>query len=428
MGRTVLTSSSSRTLDGPLAAALYVCAVTITAVLVCASGSAGEATAPFFNARKHQAEYVGPGREERPPSDLHEIEIGYFGPSDPDDPRAGDMWRAAELAVADANAEGGVRGKPIRLVTAWSGNPWQAAVKQLTDLVFVRKVWAIVGGADSASSHLAEQVVAKANVPLVCPVSSDKTVNLANVPWTFAVVPGDQLLAPLLVDAMAQQLAPRRLARLTTDDHDSRMFSRELDHALQKRQMAVAFDFVLPAASPDFSDAIARAVGADPDAVMVIANTEDSARLVKSLRVSGFQGLLVGGPGMGRRAFLNAAGGAGEGAIFPLLFDAGQSPKNEFVTRFRKAHGCEPDFAAAHTYDAVRLTVEAIRVGGLNRARIRDAIAGLSPWNGVSGRITWDGLGSNTRSAQVGTIREGCFQVAPKPLAPPSSPPRSAEP
>jgi branched-chain amino acid transport system substrate-binding protein len=397
-------------------------------MLLCTSGSAGEATAPFFNARKHRAEYVGPGREEPPPADLREIEIGYFGPSDPSDPRAGDMWRAAELAVADANAEGGVRGKPIRLVTAWSGNPWQAAVKQLTDLVFVRKVWAIVGGADSASSHLAEQVVAKANVPLVCPVSSDKTVNLANVPWTFAVVPGDQLLAPLLVDAMVPQLELRRLARLMTDDHDSRMFSREMDHALQKRQIAVAFDFVVPAATPDFSDSITRAIESHADVILLVANAEDSARLIKSLRSSGFEGLVVGGPSMGRRAFLSAAGGAGQGAIFPLLFDAGESPGNEFVARFKKVQGCEPDFTAAHTYDAVRLTVEAIRVAGLNRARIRDAIAGLSPWNGVSGRITWDGLGSNTRSAEVGTIREGCFQVAPKPLAPTSSPPRSAEP
>lgn len=138
--------------------------------------------APFFNARQHTSEYVGPGRDLPPPAEAAEVTIGYFGPRDPLDPLAGDMWRAAEMAVAEVNARGGYQGKPYRLITAWSENPWASAVRQLAELVFQRRVWAIVGGADSATTHLAEQIVAKAHVPLVSPVSTDKTVNLTNVP------------------------------------------------------------------------------------------------------------------------------------------------------------------------------------------------------------------------------------------------------
>jgi branched-chain amino acid transport system substrate-binding protein len=45
--------------------------------------------------------------------------------------------------------------------------------------------------------------------------------------------------------------------------------------------------------------------------------------------------------------------------------------------------------------------VAAIRKTGLNRARLRDAIQALSPYQGVSGRIEWDALGRNTRPPRL---------------------------
>ena len=378
----------------------------VSCALALCLASADDPT-PFFDARQHQSEYAGPGRDNPPPTDLSEIAVGYFGPADPGDPRAGDMWRAAELAVEEANGNGGFQGTPFRLVAAWSRDPWDAAVKQLTELVFRHHVWAIVGGADSASSHLAEQVVAKARVPLICPVSSDKTVNLANVPWTFSVVPGDQRLAPLLAEAVAQHPRPLTVVRLLTEDHDSRLFSSELDRALLRRDLAVKYEFVVPTRND--GTVVAQALDTGPDMVLVIAGPADSARVVTQLRSHGFAGPILGGPALGRRQFLLAAADAADGILFPLLYQPQDNP-SDFAERFRQRFGYDPDYSAAHTFDAVRLTLTAIRKAGLNRARIRDAIAGLGPYTGVTGNIVWDGLGSNTRSAQLGTIREGRVQ------------------
>ena len=82
-------------------------------------------------------------------------------------------------------------------MTGWSDSPWTAGARHVTKMVFVDKVWAIVGGIDGPSTHLAEQVVAKANLPLVSPVSTDRTANSAFVPWMFSLLPGDDVLAPL---------------------------------------------------------------------------------------------------------------------------------------------------------------------------------------------------------------------------------------
>lgn len=111
---------------------------------------------------------------------------------------------------------------------------------------------------------------------------------------------------------------------------------------------------------------------------------------------------------MGQTCFRGEAGSAGEGSTFPLLFDPGESDcAAEFAQRFETRFGHQPDYAAAHAYDATCLVVAAIRQAGLNRARIRDALATLSPWQGVTGTVHWDPTGQNDRPILLGTIAGG---------------------
>ncbi|MHC4080454.1 MAG: hypothetical protein ACYSU2_03960, partial [Planctomycetota bacterium] len=117
---------------------------------------------PHKVARDFPSKYAGPGREDPEPHDLQEVLIAYYGPADPDDPDTADIWRAANIAVDEANQAGGYRGLPYRLVPVWGNSPWGTGVAQLSRLVYTEHVWAILGSVDGASTHLDEQVVAKA--------------------------------------------------------------------------------------------------------------------------------------------------------------------------------------------------------------------------------------------------------------------------
>jgi branched-chain amino acid transport system substrate-binding protein len=382
-------------------------------VCLCPLAHAGQPTPeqpsagkPFFNARQHQTEYAGPGRDLPPPAELNEVLIGYFGPSELADPRGGDMWRAAQMAVEEANASGGYRGKPFRLVPAWGDSPWGTGVSQVARMVYQDRVWAIVGGIDGPSTHLAEQVVAKARLTLLSPASSDKTVNLANVPWMFSCLPGDHLQAPVLAAEIENRVGKRPWLIVSTDDHDSHLFTVELGRSLAKRRMAPRYRFECKQATCDADELAMRVVESEVDAVVLVAGADDGARLLKAIRGCGLSGLVFGGPAMGRRSFLEDAGAAAEGVIFPLLYEPGKQAE-EFMAAFKSRSAALPDYVAAHTYDAVRLLITAIRQAGLNRARIRDAVQELSPWTGTTGPIEWDRLGANTRAAGLGTIRAG---------------------
>jgi ABC-type branched-subunit amino acid transport system substrate-binding protein len=109
---------------------------------------------------------------------------------------------------------------------------------------------------------------------------------------------------------------------------------------------------------------------------------------------------------MGRRGFIDEAGTAADGVLFPLLCDPSVL-SGRFSETFTARFGRRPDCTAAQTYDATRLLIAAIGSAGLNRARIRDAVRALSPWSGASGPIEWNRLGQNQRQVLPATIEKG---------------------
>ena len=109
---------------------------------------------------------------------------------------------------------------------------------------------------------------------------------------------------------------------------------------------------------------------------------------------------------MGRRVFLERAGASAEGVVFPLLYSR-KSGSGTFAETFKARFGVSPDYAAAYSYDSVCLLVAAVRKAGLNRVRICDEVRGLAPWQGVTGRMCWDGQGRNATMVRVGCVESG---------------------
>jgi len=380
-------------------------------VILCLTARAGqilsqETASPkaFFDAGEYQTSYTGPGRCEPAPTDIKEVLIGYFGPATSSEPVAGDMWRAASLAVEQANRNGGHEGLPFRLVAGWSQNPWGSGVKKVARMAYVHKVWAVIGGIDGPSTHLAEQVVAKARLTLLSPASTDKTVNLANVPWMFSCLPADNLQAPLLAQAVYSHLGGKSFILASATDHDSHIFTCELNNSFIKHKISPSYHFEFKPAERDFTHLVKKIISADAEALVVIAGAKDSAGLILAVREKNFTKLIFAGPCAGHNRFLTEAGRSAENVIFPLLYVPSKSSET-FEKDFTRRFGNSPDYLAAHTYDAVNLLIAAIRKTGLNRTRICGEVRNLSPWQGVTGQIHWDGLGRNTRPVVLGTYQ-----------------------
>jgi branched-chain amino acid transport system substrate-binding protein len=312
-------------------------------------------------------------------------------------------------------------------------------------MVYDEQPLALLGSVDSASTHLAEQVVAKANLPLVSPIATDKSVTLAGVSWMFSCAPSDAAIARVLVDDILATLADAgdspagsrrgdeartgkseidqsltsaatgrentsRLALLACTDHESRMLTREVLRECSRRGRMPDFRFNIPPGALDFARQMEGMVEAKPATVLIVAGAEDAARWVKAVREKAPAVQVFGSQAMGRARFRELAGPTAEGVRFPLLFvpDAAGPKAAQFIERFAADRRRPPDYTAVLTYDATRLLLEAIRRAGPNRARIREALTQLSPWPGLAGPIRFDGTGQNMRTdICMGIIRSG---------------------
>ena len=312
---------------------LVLSAVWLLAIAHCLSAAEPadpQSASPFLRLREAALGYHGP---EGNFTNLTEIRIGWFGPTNLDDPLTGDLWWAARFAIQEANAQTvdfGLRASdfsrlPIRLIPRWAVDPWGTGVSQLTRMVYDEQPLAILGSVDSATTHLAEQVVAKANLPLVSPIATDKSITLAGVSWMFSCAPSDDAIARMLVDDVLATLNENAssstrsvrhkeaatdkseirnpkseidqslltsaatsqrsgLALLACTDHESRMTTREVLKEFSRRGRMPDFRFDVPPGAHAAARQMSALEEACPSVVLIIAGAEDSARLVRALR------------------------------------------------------------------------------------------------------------------------------------------------
>jgi branched-chain amino acid transport system substrate-binding protein len=357
---------------------------------------------PFHEFQQQELVYSGPADETADLAGLEQVKIGWFGPDDPDHELHGDLWVAASMAIDEANAGGGYRGLPFALLARWSENPWGSGVAEVARLAYEDHVWALLGSVDGPGTHLAEQVVAKARLPLVSPVSTDVSVNLAGVPWMFSLAPSDALWAGVLVDRLLGEIGASDFILLAGTDHDSRLASQAMLLELARRDRSPSLRADLEPSPGGSTTTLEPWITPSPAAVLLAAGPKHSAQIVLRLRELGFEGPVFGTPQMGRNAFLNVLEDVDSTVVLPDLLPS-STALEAFVSRFRERTGRTPDWAAAYTYDATQLLLAAIDRAGLNRARIRDQLAAMHLWEGLTGPIDWDPTGQNRRMVLTAT-------------------------
>lgn len=175
--------------------------------------------APIFLARVNNGkiEYRRITMEE-PYARVGEDGVQYAGPSLPDE-KAGDL----KIAVFGPHADEVIRspdtvrvlsalsgtGKRLSLVAIPSETSWGKASDDLVKAVYQDRVLALIA-LDRPSSHLAEQIAAKAFIPVVA-ISSDRALTSTNIPWIFRLPEGTPFSQALRSLSVAiEQAGPNR--------------------------------------------------------------------------------------------------------------------------------------------------------------------------------------------------------------------------
>lgn len=346
-------------------------------------------------------EFSGPPGSTAHTATLGEIRIGLFAPDNPAHPVGRAMFEGASLAIELFNVSGGLEGVPLRLVSRWDDDPWRGGSKEMIKLVYEDSVWAVIGSVDGAATHVAEQVVTKAWLPLLSPVSADPTLTYIRIPWMFRLPPDDEEQAAVLVrDGIVANLLSS-VGLITSTDHDGRIFGDEMREQMSAASVPPAFHLQVSLSDFDFSATVERIISFGPGAVVARLPAREMAGLLDTLEAGGLDVpvLIPWVPGL-QPSDLQ---GRYSGPIFYLspFSDIENSEYEVFSRAFSGRYGKKPTPSAAYTYDAMNLLIRSFRLVfeggavGLNRTVLRDALADLNGHVGVTGAVSWDNAGGN---------------------------------
>jgi branched-chain amino acid transport system substrate-binding protein len=300
------------------------------------------------------------------------------------------LLQAAQLAIEDEAANPLPEGRRLSLVPRDQSGPWGRASNEIVHLVFEDQAVAIVTSLDGASAHLAEQVGNKVGIPIVT-LSTDPTTTQINLPWIFRLGPTDGQQARAFARDIYLARKLKQVILITENGHDGRVGREQFEKAARELNGPPVIQLEIDPAewSPEI---VAKQIAAQkPDAVVFWMGYESAARLVPQLRAE-FPAAPIYLCQEAAQGRLNT-GRENIWIVAPRV--AGGSLRESFEKRYRARTGTSPSPAAARAYDAVRLLAVALSHSGPNRARLRDALAGLSSYPGVSGVISFDHAGND---------------------------------
>ena len=358
--------------------------------------------------------FWGPGRE-KPEPEVDTVKIGlitpvarsyetYIGRS---------VMRGMQLALDEANAAGGYKGKRFEMILKNDSGLWGASANEVVTLSNDDKVWAIIGTVDGANTHIAIRVALRTDTPIVNVADLDPTLVETKVPWLVRIIPDDRQQAYTIAYYVYKQLGLNSVAILRANNRYGRFgvmqFRKSSVKLGRPAPIEVNYDLNYDNVNPDFAIQMEMLEKVQPDAVVLWADAQPAGVLVKKMRERGLKIPVFACERIVNSEFLEAAGAAAEGVVATYPFDPrSTNPKYlEFKNRYESSYHEPPDVYAVHSYDGTMMAVEAIRKAGLNRYLIRDALASREHREGISGSIDLDEALSNRRPVTVASVKNG---------------------
>ncbi len=360
-------------------------------------GQPSNPSRPYAAIDRDAITYAGSGRS--PDHDLRgpEVRIGIMAPLQGPRKAEGEaMVLAARLALeGQAGALPG--GQRPSLAIGDESGPWGRGSSEIVRLVADENAVAIVTSTDGGVAHLSEQIGNKIGVPIVT-LSTDSTTTQIDLPWIFRLAVDDRRQAQALAREIYTRRGIRKVVLIAERDHDGRAGAAEFNRAALDLGVPEPDRVDLDSAGIDLLQLLATIQSRRPEAVVLWTDNPLARLLVTSLEESGDRPLIF----LCQKATAAEIDSTRSGTAWTVSRSGADSAAQaSFADRFRVQAGRAPTTEAAATYDAVSLVLAALRQAGSNRARARDQLARTSNFDGVSGRVAFDGAGNNLAPIEV---------------------------
>ena len=329
--------------------------------------------------------------------------------------------RTIEMQIEKINANGGIHGKKLELILKDSGANPEKAISFAKQLIEEEKVFAIVGPSTSGETMKIKNICEQGKTVLLSCGAAEVIVNPV-AKYVFKTPQKDSFAVKKIYMEM-NKLGIKKIAVLAGNTGFGKAGKGQLLAIAPEFGIEVVATEVYDKKATDLSAVVAKLMAnKDIQAVVNWSIVPAQAIVAKNMRQAGWNVPLFQSHGFGNIKYVEAAGAAAEGIIFPagrlLIADSlpADNPqkdvlmkyKNDYETKFQE----QASTFGGHGYDAIMILAKAIEQAGADKEKVRDAIENMKNFAGTGGIFNFspeDHNGLDIDAFSMMTVKDGKF-------------------
>ncbi len=331
--------------------------------------------------------------------------------------------KTLQMMVEDINAKGGINGNKVELVIKDSGASPEKAVSFAKQLIDEEKVFAIIGPSTSGESMAIKNIAEEGKTIMLSCAAAETIVN----PVAKYVFKTPQKDSDAVIKIL-QEMQKRKISRIGVLSSNTGFGNAG---KVQVEKLAPAFGVVILAnevydkAASDLTAEVTKVKAANVQAIINWSIEPAQAIVIKNARQIGITTPIFQSHGFGNIKYVQAAGAAAEGVIFPagrlLAVDtlSDKNPQKKVLETYKKEYEAkykeDVSTFGGHAYDAMKILEQAIKAAGaVDKEKVRNTIENMKSLVGTAGIFYFspsDHNGLNVDAFEMLTVNNGKFAV-----------------
>jgi branched-chain amino acid transport system substrate-binding protein len=316
----------------------------------------------------------------------------------------------AKLAVAQANAAGGVNGEKIELVVYDDQASPKEAVPVATKLVEKDQVVGAVSGSYSGSTRAAAGIFQAGKVPYVVAYAIHPDITRTGN-FIFRVSAMGEVQGRGGAK-LVSNLGKKKVTLITVKNDFGQALAAGFKEAAPKFGLQITGEYEYAMADRQFGAVVSKVKADDPEVIYASGYFFNAGPLVSQLRAAGITAPIIGQEGYDSDKFIEIAGPASEGTLVTTSLDRDSDvpATKAFLADYRKANNAGADMVAAASFTATNVMIEGLKKsGGKGGEALRAAMAGGTFVTPV-GKLTFNNLNEVAKDVQVQVVKDKAFR------------------
>jgi branched-chain amino acid transport system substrate-binding protein len=318
----------------------------------------------------------------------------------------------ALMAIEEINAKGGILGRKIELKQYDTQTNPGTARSQMQKAID-EEPYVVLGPIFSGIVKVSATLTQQAETPMIMGGEASDLTQQGNE-YLFRTSFGQQVSMPKIANYMRDGVKAKTVAVVWVNNDFGKGGRDNFTKEMNSRGIKIVADLSTESGQTDFAADVVKAKAANPDAIFVYTNEEESARFLREARKQGVAVPLIGETTLLGQKVIDLAGDAANGARghVGLSADIPVPAVQEFKTKFNAKFKYVPDHNGIKGYTGVYAVAYATKkLGKFDRKALAKSLHGMTitPKDepGILIETTWDNKGDIDRISYIAEVING---------------------